>query len=414
MQPPPYAPSIERFSLDRSLVFLNHGPFGAVPIDVQRRQDEWRRRCELDPVAFMVEHLEPALDTARAAVARFVNCPADDLAFVHNATAGVNTVVRSIDWRPGDELLISTHEYNACNNAVRYAAQRTGAAVICADMPWPVPSSRAMADAVMSRITPRTRLVLLSHITSPSAVRMPVESMIPAIQSRGVDVLLDSAHAPGMVDFDLAALAPAYCTGNLHKWVSAPKGCAFLYVRPDRQRQIRPLVISHAANSPRTDRSRFRLEFDFVGSMDYSPWLCAPDAIEAMASMRPGGWPEVRRHNRDLALAARRTLCGRLGVEPPAPEEMLGSMASVILPSHPTPLAERLAARPTKYADALQDRLISQWRIQVPVIRHADPAAPGGAWRSVRLSAQVYNTPAQYEYLAHALEQELAHERSLS
>lgn len=413
MQRPPYSRFIEHFSLDRSLVFLNHGPFGAVPIPVQQRQEEWRRRIEREPVRFMVEDLEPALDSARAAVARFVGCPAADMAFVHNATAAVNTVVRSIRWRPGDELLISNQEYNACNNAVRFAADFWGATAVCAELPWPVRDEQQVYDAVMARVTPRTRLALISHITSPTAIILPIARLVRDLQARGVDVLLDGAHAPGFVDLNIASLnpLPAYYTGNLHKWACAPKGSAFLYVRPDRQEAVRPLIISHGANSPRRDRPRFRLEFDFIGSLDYSPWLASPDSIDFMGGLLPGGWGALREHNRRTALGARAALCAALQTAAPAPESMLGCMASVMLPAHDPARAARLADRATKYADALQDNLIARWGIQVPVIRHANPAAPGGFDRSVRLSAQVYNTPEQYDYLARALVDELAAER---
>lgn len=414
MELPAYSDHIRHFSIDRSLVFLNHGPFGAVPVAVQGQQRAWQARMELEPVRFMVEELEPALDRARAAVASFVGCPADDLAFVHNATAGVNTVVRSLSLGPGDEVVISNQEYNACNNAVRAECAERGASAVSATLPWPLPADKAeaeeaLAQAILACVTPRTRLVLLSHITSPTAIRLPVERLVGELQGRGVDVLLDGAHAPGFLDLSVAALGAAYYTGNLHKWACAPKGSAFLYVRPDRQAGIRPLIVSHGMNSPRKDRSRFRLEFDFIGSVDYSPWLAAPEAVALMGSLL-GSWKALRSHNDGLALRARELLCRALGTAPPAPAELIGPMASVMLPPMPAGGAARLAARPTRYADALQDNLIDRWRIQVPVIRHANPAAPGGFDRSVRFSAQVYNRIEQYEYLAAALKQELAAE----
>jgi isopenicillin-N epimerase len=222
---------------------------------------------------------------------------------------------------------------------------------------------------------------------------MPVKRIIAELNSRGIDTLLDSAHGPGFLPLHVAELGCAYCTGNFHKWTCAPKGSAFLFVRKDKQAQIRPLVISHGANSARTDRSRFRLEFDMVGSMDYSPWLATPAAMEAMDAMVPGGWPEVMRRNRSLAMESRRVLMDRLGGEPTSPESMVGCMATAALP-------ERAAweGAASRYHDPLQDRLIGNWNIQIPIIPFPKPPQ-----RHVRVAAQVYNSIGQVEYLAEAL-----------
>jgi isopenicillin-N epimerase len=396
---PAWSALASHWGLDRGVVFLNHGSFGATPLRVLEAQREFRAQMEREPIRFMVEELEGLLDRARAATAAFVGCGADDLAFVLNATMGVNTVVRSLEWRPGDELLTSTHEYNACNNALEYVAGRTGAKVVRVEMPFPVRSEDEAAGAVLSRVTPRTRLVLLSHITSPTALVLPVERIVRELESRGIDTLVDGAHAPGMVPLDITRIGAAYYTGNLHKWVCAPKGAAFLHVRRDRQRLIRPLVISHGANSARRDRPLFRLEMDFIGTMDYSAWLSLPEAIGFMGSLLPGGWDEVRRRNRAMALAARGLLCRELGAEPPAPDSMTGSMAAVRLPDRTA--AE--SAQPSRYHDPLQDRLIDRHGIQVPIVPF--PAPPR---RWVRVSAQLYNSPEQYAYLARALLAETA------
>lgn len=412
MQLPPYSPLIEHFGLDRDLVFLNHGSFGAVPLKVLEHQNALRREIERDSVRFFVRELEKRLDEARMACAAFVGCDPEDFAFVHNATAGVNAVVRSLKFKPGDELLIGNQEYNACNNAFRFVAEQWGATVKSVEAPFPIASADEFAEAVIGAVTERTKLVLLSHITSPTGIILPVERIIREVQSRGVDVLLDTAHGPGFVPLDVTKLGAAYTTGNFHKWCCAPKGSAFLHVRRDRQVHgggVHPVIISHGYNSVRTDRSRFRLEFDFLGSLDATPWLATPAALAEVGELA-GGWPAVMEHNRQLAAAAREMLCQRLGTRPPAPEEMLGALAAVVLPEHGAALDARLAARPTRYMDALQDRLLDRWRIQVPVYRCL---VGGKTLRICRVSAQVYNSIEQYEYLGRALEEELAAERGM-
>ncbi len=296
--------------LDPRVDFLNHGSYGASPRVVLEAQATWRLQLEQEPVRFLVEQLEPALDAARTAVGTFVGAAPDDLAFITNATTGVNTVLRSLRFESGDELLTTDHEYNAVRNALDYVATRDGASVVVAEVPFPLESAEAVVTAVLGAVTPHTRLAVLDHVTSATALVLPVATLVAALAERGVDTLIDGAHAPGMVELDVAGLGAAYYTGNLHKWVCAPKGAAFLWVRPDRQERIRPLVISHGANSPRDDRSRFRLEFDWLGTGDPSAWLAAPAAIEFGATLLPGGWPALRDRNRQLALASPR-IAGR-------------------------------------------------------------------------------------------------------
>lgn len=390
------------WKLDPGVVFLNHGSFGAVPRVVSQRQRELQDLLQAEPVRFFVELFEPMLDAARVETAAFLGCPADDMAFVHNATAGVNTVIRSLRFEPGDQVITSAQEYNACNNVLRWAQERWGAEPVFADVPFPIQSADQVVDAFVAKVTPRTKLVMISHVTSPTALVLPVDRIVAEMSRRGIDTLIDGAHAPGMLDLNVRAIGggdgPAYYTGNLHKWCNAPSGAGFLYVRPDRQQLIRPTVISHGANSTRTDRSRFRLEMDYVGTMDFTPWLCVPDALRFNASLLPGGWPELRRRNHQLAIAGRDLLCRVLGAEPVAPDDMLGSMACVRLPDR-TPKEQGL---PTKYHDPLQDALVARHHIQVPIIPF--PSAPT---RYVRISAHLYNSIEQYRYLGAALREEL-------
>ena len=371
----------QHWTLDPEITFLNHGSFGATPRVVLEKQQEYRAQMEREPVRFFVRELEPMLDAARAELAAFLDADAQGVAFVPNATAGVNAVLRSLDLDKFDELLVTTHEYNASRNALDYAAGIHGAKVVVADVPFPIASPDVVVERVLEKVTERTRLLLIDHVTSQTALIFPIEQLIDELQRRGIDTLVDGAHAPGFLPLSLRALNAAYYTGNLHKWVCAPKGAAFLYVRENRRAGVRPASISHGANSPRRDRSRYLLEFDWTGTFDPTPWLCIPDALRFMAKLLPGGWPMIVHRNNELALRARDLLCETLRIEPPAPDSMLGSMAALPLPDCD--------------AQALQDRLLFEHNIEVPLMPWPTPL--------LRISAQLYNVFDDYEKLAEAL-----------
>jgi len=383
----------EHWLLDPAITFLNHGSFGACPKIVLAKQNALREQLEREPVRFMVRELEPLLDDARATLAEFVGADPASIAFVPNATAGVNAVLRSLDLDRHDELLVTSHEYNASRNALDYVAGLAGAKVVAIDVPFPLRSSDEIVERVLAAVTDRTRLLLVDHITSQTGLIFPIARLIDELNKRGIDTLVDGAHAPGMIPLNLDALGAAYYTGNLHKWVCAPKGAAFLYVRANRRLGIRPVVISHGANATRTDRSRFHLEFDWPGTFDPTACLSVPTVLQFLASLVDGGWPEVMRRNHELALRARDLLCRRLGIDAPAPDEMLGSMAAV-------PLPEGKPYVPTLYGDPLQDALFYEHNIEVPL--HPWPYQPK---RVLRVSAQLYNTIGDYEKLADALDQ---------
>lgn len=393
MRRPEPSPLATHWTLDPGITFLNHGAFGACPREVLALQAELRARMERDPIDFFVRAIEPLLDEARAGLGAFLHADPDDLALVDNATTGVNTVLRSLVLGPGDELLTTNHAYNACANALRAVAERAGARVVVAEVPFPLRGPVEVTDAVLGGVTGRTRLVLLDHVTSATGVVFPVESLVPALQARGVEVLVDGAHAPGMMPVDLEGLGAAYYSGNCHKWLCAPKGAAFLHVRRDRQAAISPLVVSHGANAPRTDRSRFRLEFDWTGTRDPTPALCVARAIELVGRLVPGGWDEVRARNHALACRARALLCDAAGLTPPCPESMLGSLAAVELPVEPEP-----PPLGPNGLDPLQEWLFAQHRIEVPVY-----GWPVAARRWIRISPHLHNTEAQYTFLAGAL-----------
>jgi isopenicillin-N epimerase len=264
-------------------------------------------------------------------------------------------------------------------------------------VPFPIDDPQQVTGSVLAHATDKTRLCLIDHVTSPTGLVFPVEQIVARLEERGIDTLVDGAHAPGMLPLDLERLGAAYYTGNCHKWLCAPKGSALLWVRRDRQQGLRPLAISHGANSERTDRSRFRLEFDWPGTIDFTPFLCVPVALEFLRALLPGGFADVRRHNHELALAGRDLLCRALDTPPPAPASMIGSLASVVLPPSDEPLVSAIGL------DPMQARLTERHRIEVPVMRWRQPQV-----RVLRISPQLYNDRAQYELLARAVVTELA------
>jgi isopenicillin-N epimerase len=391
--------------LNPEVTFLNHGSFGSCPRLVLAFQQELRDRLEREPVQFLVRELEGLWDNARESMASFVGAPAEDIVFVQNATAGVNTVLHALDFSPNDELLVTNQEYNASRNALNVAAEKWGAKIVVAEMPFPVTSEDQVINAILEKVTPRTRLALLDHVISQTALVLPLAKIIRALNERGVETLIDGAHAPGMIPLNLSQLGATYYTGNCHKWICAPKTAAFLYVPKEKQRLVRPLVISHGANSPRTDRSRFLIEFSWMGTWDPSACLSVSEALRFMSTLHPKGWPGLMARNRDLALQAQKLLCESFQIPLPCPPEMVGSMAAMPLP--PCPVDEQSTS--PLYRDVLQQRLYDEYRIEVPVVPWPKPA-PGSTMqpRLIRISVQAYNKLEDYQRLASALQKLLS------
>ncbi len=386
------------WTLDPAVTFLNHGSFGACPAPILAVQREWRDRLEREPVTFLDRELEGHLDHAREAVGTFLGADPEGLAFVPNATTASNAVLRSLRFEPCDELLTCDHEYNATLNTIRNAADRDGAHVVIAALPFPTSGDEENVEALLAAVTPRTRLAILSHVTSPTGLVLPIERIVRELDALGVDTLVDGAHAPGMVPLALDGLGVAYYTGNGHKWLCGPKGAAFLWVRADRRERIHPTNVSHGANATRTDRPRFRLEFDWVGTGDPTAALALPAAIDWMAGLEPGGWSAVMAANHALALEARDRLATLLGGDAPAPDAMLGSIAAVPIPGLGT----------DQDAAWLHEALFDEDRIEVPIVPFPVPGArlrPTDPPRSVlvRVSAQRYNDSGDVDRLITAL-----------
>jgi isopenicillin-N epimerase len=389
------------------LTFLNHGSFGACPVPVLEHQRALVDELEASPIAFLDTTFEARIDAARREVAAFLGTDPEGLVFGQNATAGVSAVLRSLAFEPGDELLTTNHEYNAVLNALVEVARAAGGRVVRAELPFEIESDEQVIEAVLRAVTPRTRLALVSQITSPTATILPVTDLVRELDARGVDTLVDGAHAPGQVPLDLDALGAAYWTGNGHKWPCAPKGAGMLAVRADRRHLVHPLTISHGWNDPRPDRPQLWKEFDWTGTADPTPALTLPVAIELVGRLHPGGWPGMMAANHELALDGRARVARALGVEPRIPGASHGSMALVRLPMAATDDAVR----------RLKSALMDEDGIEVPIVAWPVPAArpaPGHppAVLGVRISAQLYNEPADYDHLASALARRLGSGRA--
>jgi len=382
------------WALDPGTVFLNHGSFGACPTAVLEEQAQLRALLESDPMAFFLERGPPLWQRAIHSLSEFVGADPAGMTFQVNATAGVNTVLRSLDLRPGEEVLVSDHAYRACHNAVDYACARAGAKVVVVPIPFSVESADQVVDAWLRAVTGRTRLAMIETVTSPTGLRMPFEALTRGLQARGVDVLVDAAHGVGLLPLDLATLDAAYITGNCHKWLCTPKGSGFLHVRADRRDRIQPLAISHGYSTEGDAGTRFRQQFDWQGTMDPTPWLCIPKAIDHLGSLMPGGWDALMARNHALALQAREILAAVLGADAVGPASMITAMVTARLPADTEP--GPAAAFGT---DPLQAVLYRQFRIQAVVFQWRPHAA-----RYLRVSAALYNAEGEYRYLARALD----------
>jgi len=373
-------------------VFLNHGSFGACPSAILALQANLRRQMEAEPVQFLWRRYDERLEAARAVVARFVQAEPRDLVFVTNATSGVNAVLRSIQFEAQDEILTTDHDYNACRNVLEETARRTGARLVTAHVPFPFRESGQIVEAILAAVTKRTRLAFIDHVTSTTGIVFPVAHIVRELEQRGIDTLVDGAHAAGMLDLNLAQLAPAYYVANLHKWVCTPKGCAFLWARQDKQLQLQPAVISHGNNTPRPGFTPYQDRFDWAGTFDPTAWFCAGLTIEWMERLLPGGWSAIRNANHLLALRARTLLCQKLKIDPPCPANCIGSMATLPLPKTFQGRAK------TDKIDPDQAWLYDKLGIEVPFFRWGEPEI-----RYFRISAHLYNSFAEYEYLADVL-----------
>jgi isopenicillin-N epimerase len=381
VSPPLGHPIRDAWDLDPDFLTVNHGSFGATPRIVRAAQRAWQDRMERQPTRFMTSDLPAALRQAAGMLGLFLNAAGQDLAFVDNATTGCNAMLRSLALRPGDEVLILSHAYGAVRNAVRFAADRAGARVTEAAMPFPQPTEDALVAAVTAAITPRIRLAVIDHITSGSAVVLPAARIVRACHEAGVPVLIDGAHAPGQVDVDLTAIAADWYTGNCHKWLCAPKGSGFLFARPEHQDSLDPLIISWGYEADVPGPSRFLDHLERTGTQDPAAYLSVPAAI---AFQRAHDWPRVRAACHLLARDARERIAALTGLPQIAPDSAAWWVQMCTCPLPPIDGAR------------LKERLWDDYQVEIPV-----SARNGRA--SVRVSIQAYNRPEDVDRLLKAL-----------
>lgn len=377
----------QEWPLDWTKLTVNHGAYGATPKRVLAAQSAWRDRMEAQPSVFMRSILPEALRASAGTLAAFLNAEAQDVVFVDNATTGCNAILRSLDFRPDDEIVLHSQIYGAVAKTARFVAQRSGAEIVEVALPFPADETALFVERLAAVLNERTRLVIIDHVTSPSALAMPVEAVARLCRTAGVPLLVDGAHGPGQVEVDLSAIDADWYVGNCHKWLAAPKGCGFLWARRDRQAGLHPTTISHGFEEG------YLAEFDWTGTRDPTAFL----AIEAALAFheRLGG-AILRRRNIELAHQAGRLLAERLGSVVGNASHAV-AMAMVRLPLGGVPSAKR--------ALALRDRLLDEFATDAPLIAH-----PDGIW--VRISAHAYNEIGDYEALTDICHRLIATDRA--
>jgi len=385
----------EHFDLEPGLVFLNHGSYGACPRPVREALRQWQDEMERNPVEFLGRRSAGLLRAARERLAAFVGAQAEHLVFVPNATTGVNIVARSLALQPGDEVLGTTLEYGACDATWQFVCGQQGAQYRRAAVALPL-DDQAFVDGVMAAVTPRTRLVFVSHLASTTALVLPVAALVEAAHARGLPVLVDGAHAPGQLDLNLDALGADFYTGNGHKWLCGPKGTAFLHARPQHHDRLHATVTSwgylagsggHTGFDAYLGRSTFERRLQWQGTRDITGCLALPAAIDFHQAQLT---PEVRSACHRQAVALMHELADHFGLPVIGSDAHFAQMAPIPVPAHGLD------------AEALRQHLFEQHRIEVPVTQHEGR-------RFVRVSVQGYNTRAELEALAGALRQAFAH-----
>ena len=374
----------EQFLLDPDVVFLNHGSFGAAPKPVFEAYQSWQLRLERQPVLFLGRELDGLLRVARASLGQYLNAEADDLVYVPNATYGVNIIARSLRLKPGDEVLTTDHEYGACDYTWDFICGKQAAKYIHQPISLPVCSEEEIVDQFWRGVTPRTRVIYLSHITSPTALRLPAETICQRARKAGIITIIDAAHSPGQIPVDLQGLGADIVFGNCHKWLLGVKGAGFLYVRPECQKLIEPLIVSwgYHPTAETTTGSRFIDLLQWTGTKDPTAALAVPVAIQFM---QQHDWDTVRRECHQLLRHALQRISHLTGLPPlyPFDSDFYSQMGAAPLP--------------TSNLVLLKKRLYDEFKVEVPLVQWQDR-------QLIRISVQGYNTQSDLDVLVNALQ----------
>lgn len=376
----PFLPK-DLFLLDSNIVFLNHGSFGACPKEVFQVYQDWQLRLEQQPVRFLGREYAHHDHAAREVLGAYLHAAPDDLAFVPNATYAVNLVAHSLALQPGDEILTTDHEYGACDYTWEMICGKTGAIYKKHTLHLPVTNENELLDEIWQAVTPRTKLIYLSHITSPTALRLPVEGLCPRARSAGILTLIDGAHAPGQIPLNLTTLQADFYTGNCHKWMLAPKGSAFLYAHPSVQPLVEPLVVSWGYHAEKSSGSRYIDYLQWTGTRDPAAYFTIPAAINFMGKY---DWPAHQESCHALLQRALEGIGEITGLSPiySLDSDFYAQMGAAPLPDCDTTL--------------LKNRLYDEFSIEIPITKIDSQSF-------IRVSIQAYNTPQDVDQLLHAL-----------
>jgi len=384
---PEYSSLKEHWPLDKNMVFLNHGSFGACTHIVLKAQQEFRQRLESEPLRFLIRELEPLYFESKAFLADVIGVNSGDMVFVRNATEGVNTVLNSILWNKNDRILITDHIYPACKNAIKFYAAKHDLQIDEVIIPYPFEEEIDIVTTIVKNVKPDTRLLLLDHISSPTAIVFPIKEIADALKGSGTDILIDGAHAPGAIPLNIKELGVQYYTGNCHKWLCAPKGSAFLWVHPDFQEWIYPLNISYI----NLKGNAFEEKFYWTGTQDPTPWLAIPAAVNALKEISGKSLVQIAETNHRLNIEATHIICDSLNIKIPCPEQSLACMTTF-------PLPEISPAPQPNEPDPIQEQLYHNYHIEIPVTHMEN------GQRFLRISCHLYNHISQYRFLAEVLE----------
>ncbi len=382
----------DKWNLDPNIIFLNHGSFGATPNTILEKQNEYREMMENEPVDFFVNKMPELLYASKRKLGAFVGADTNDIVFIQNTTTGVNLILNSYPCENGDEWLTTSHAYGACKNAIKHYAEKNGVILKIADVPFPVQNDNEILESISKEINSKTKLALIDHVTSATGMIFPIRKIIELLHSKGIKVIVDGAHVPGMISLDINDLDADFYVGNCHKWICAPKGSAFVFAKNEFKEWIKPLVISHFNDIDIDGNSHWSNQFMWDGTHDFSQYICVGDTIDYMENLHPDKWEGIMTHNHKLAWQGAKLIADNLKIDLPLEEKYIGSMVNIPMPEGEEGFPKFNETPPLKKI------LFEKYKIEVPVFFF--PQAPT-QW--LRISAQLYNSIEQYEYLAESL-----------